>query len=165
MPTPISHAAVGYAIGAWAPHDVPPSVRRVCLAAAACAALPDIDVLGFAPHRGITHSFLFAALAAIAAAFVLFPQTRTARTRFQLVLILGIALLSHSLLDGFSSYSRGIAYLAPFSQVRFRFVWTPLGYPSGDLGRQLLQEALVVFFPAVVLSWLGLKRRRRAAPA
>lgn len=165
VPTPISHAAVGYAIGAWAPHDVPPSTRRLCLAAAACAALPDIDVLGFAPHRGITHSLVFAVLVAVVAAFALFRQIKSSRTRAQLVLILGVALLSHSFLDALSTYSYGIAFLAPFSQARFRFLWTPLGNPRGDLASQLLQEALVVFFPAVVLAWLGLKRRRRAAPA
>lgn len=160
MPTPISHAAVGFAIGAWGPHDVPPSAGRVCLAAAACAALPDIDWIGLAPHRGITHSLLFAVLGAAVAAFALFPHVDSLRTRSRLLLILGVALLSHGFLDALSSYSYGIAFLAPFSQQRFRFLWTPLGTPTGDLASQLRQEVLIVFLPAVVLAWAGLKFRR-----
>ena len=159
MPTPISHAAVGYAIGAWAPHAVPPSARRVCLIAAACAALPDIDVLGFAPHRGITHSLAFALVAAVVAASALFPRVHPPGTRARIAVILGVALLSHSCLDALSTYSSGIAFLAPFSTQRFRFLWTPLGSASGLAG-QLIQEALVLFLPAVILAWLGLKVRR-----
>jgi len=163
MPTPLSHAAVGYAIGAWSAHDVPPSTQRVCLAAAACAALPDIDVIGFTAHRGITHSLTFAVVAAAAAAFLLFPQSLARRTRIQIALTLLVALLSHSCLDALSQYSWGVEFLAPFSQQRFRFVWTPLGRPNGQLVGQFVQEGLVVFLPAVVLAWLGL--RRRGAPA
>jgi len=165
VPTPLSHAAVGYAIGAWSPPDVPPSTQRVCLAAAACAALPDIDVIGFTAHRGITHSLTFALVVAMLATFLLFPQAQTRRTRVQIALTLLVALLSHSCLDALSQYSWGIEFFAPFSQQRFRFVWTPLGRPNGELASQLVQEALVVFLPAVVLAWLGLRRRRRVAPA
>jgi len=164
MPTPISHAAVGYALGAWLPHETPPSATRVCIAAAACAALPDIDVLGFAPHRSITHSLAFAVVAGVLAAFLLFPRAG-ARTRRQLAVTLVLALLSHSLLDGLTTYSMGIEYFAPFSQVRYRFLWTPLGRPKGQLLNELVLEALVVFLPAVLLAWWGVRRRRRAAPA
>ena len=164
MPTPISHAAVGYAIGAWAPHDVPPSARRVCLVAAACAALPDIDVLGFAAHRGITHSIAFAVVAAAVATFALFPGTE-ARARRQVALVLLLAALSHSCLDALSRYSLGIEFFAPFSHQRFRFGWTPLGRPNGHLIGQFVQEGLVVLLPALVLAWLGLRVRHRVEPA
>lgn len=165
MPTPISHAAVGYAIGAWSPHEIPPSTHRVCLVAAACAALPDIDVIGFAPHRGITHSLSFAALAALIATLLIFPRGPARGTRLRIALILFVALLSHSCLDALSRYSLGIEFFAPFSEQRFRFVWTPLGRPGGHLVGQFVQEALVVFLPAVALAWLGLRVRRRATPA
>jgi membrane-bound metal-dependent hydrolase YbcI (DUF457 family) len=165
VPTPISHAAVGFAIGAWSPHEVPPSTRKLCIVAAACAALPDIDVIGFTAHRGITHSIAFAIVAAVLVSLAVFPETGTPRARVRLALILGIALLSHSMLDGLTTYSLGIEFLAPFSQQRYRFFWTPLGRPDGQLLNELLLEALVVFLPAVLLGWLGLRRRRRAAPA
>ena len=164
MPTPISHAAVGYAIGAWSRHGAPPSARRVCLVAAACAALPDIDVLGFAPHRGITHSIAFAVVAAVVATFALFPRI-DARAWRQIALVFLVAALSHSCLDALSGYSLGIEFFAPFSEQRYRFVWTPLGRPDDQLIGQFVEEGLVVFLPAVLLAWIGLRVRRRVEPA
>ena len=159
VPTPLSHAAVGYALGVWAPRGLP--VRREWLAAAACAALPDIDVLGapLVAHRGITHSLLFALVAAVVVAIVFFPRNGSL-SRSSVMIVLGLALLSHSCLDALSSYSFGVEFFAPFSDQRYRFLWTPLGDPGGRLSRQLLQEALVVLLPAVLLGWLGLKRHR-----
>jgi inner membrane protein len=146
---------VGYALGVWSQRGIP--VRRVCVAAAACAALPDIDILAspLIAHRGITHSLLFA-LTAAALATVLFFR---ARGRWIFV-VLSVALLSHSILDAFSSYSVGLAFFAPFSDQRYRFLWTPLGDPAGRLSHQLLQEGLVVLLPALVAIWLGLRIRR-----
>jgi len=160
--TPISHAVVGFAIGAWAQRA--PPTTRVCVAAAACAALPDIDVLwsplqlpdtsAFA-HRAITHSLVFALVAAVVVTAVLFRRER--RTFFVLLL----ALLSHSCLDALSNYSLGIAFFEPFSAQRFRFPWTPLGRPDDEVARQLILESLVVLAPAVLLGWLGLRARNR----
>ena len=161
MPTPISHATVGFAIGAWtAPR---PPATRVCLATAALAALPDVDVLWWSPdrpetsllaHRAITHSIVFA-LAAALVMTLLFHHGR-------LIVPFALAALSHSCLDAFSRYSLGIQFLAPFSTQRFRFPWTPLGDPTGSLARQLMQEALVVFLPALVIAVAGLRVRRRS---
>ena len=132
--------------------------------AAACAALPDIDALGWplhlAPaslfaHRGITHSICFALIAAPFAAAACFRGAEWLGRRVRIAGILAVALLSHAFLDGFTSYSSSIAYLAPFSPQRFRFAWTPLGSPGGGLGGQLLQEAMVVFLPALLATWLA----------
>ena len=160
MPTPISHAAVGYAIGAWSPHDAPSLTQRVCLVAAACAALPDIDVIGFAPHRGITHSIIFAVFSAAVATLVFFPKAEP-RTRRLIAVTLLVAALSHPCLDALSQYSLGIEFFAPFSDKRYRFPWTPLGRPDDELLGQFVLEALVVFLPAVLVAWLGLRFRRR----
>jgi membrane-bound metal-dependent hydrolase YbcI (DUF457 family) len=167
MPTPISHFAVGYALGTWAQDAVP--ARRVCLVAAVCAALPDIDVLGSAfpaahaslfVHRAITHSVGFAIVASLIATALFFRGNQWAAQRLRIGLILWLALLSHICLDGLSTYSTGVEFLAPFSQHRFRFPWTPLGNPSWSLGAQLSQEAVVVFLPAVFFAWLKLQLRR-----
>lgn len=83
------------------------------------------------------------------------PPTRRA-------LVLGLALLSHACLDALSTYSFGVEFFAPFSEQRFRFAWTPLGDPNGTLAGQLLQEAIVVFLPAVLLAWLAFRVRGRA---
>lgn len=169
MPTPITHFAVGFAVAAWAQEGVP--TRRVCLAAAVCAALPDIDVLAsalhptnasFLSHRAITHSLVFALVAAVIATSAAFRAGEWAGKRLRIGLVLALALLSHSCLDALSTYSAGVEFLAPFSQQRFRFAWTPLGNPAWSIGGQLLQDAVVVLLPAVLLGWLGLKIRGRA---
>jgi membrane-bound metal-dependent hydrolase YbcI (DUF457 family) len=102
---------------------------------------------------------VFAVGGAVLATALLF---RARENRLRVALVLGLAFLSHSLLDGLSSYSSGIAYFAPFSSQRFRFGWTPLGDPEGQLARQLIQEAFVVFLPAFLLGWLAFRVRRRA---
>ena len=167
MPTPLSHAAVGFAIGAWTQRGVPS--RRVCIVAAACAALPDIDVLGWLlhipgastfGHRAITHSLAFAVVSAVVATIVCFRGQQWTNGRIRIALILGLALLSHACLDALSTYSAGVEFFAPFSQQRFRFPWTPLGDPTGGLVGQLVQDAVVVLLPAVLIGWLGIKVRR-----
>ena len=170
MPTPISHFAVGFAVAAWTQQDAP--TRRVCVAAAVCGALPDIDVLGSAlhvaqtslfSHRALTHSLTFALMAAVAVTRVFFrgDEWGGAQGRTRIGFILALALLSHACLDALSTYSSGVEFLAPFSQERFRFAWTPLGDPHWGIGAQLAQEAALVLLPAVLVAWLGLKIRGR----
>jgi len=118
---------------------------RVCLVAAACAALPDIDYLGWpVAHRSITHSIAFALAGALVATAMFFRSAEWREHRARVAVILGLAFLSHGLLDGLSTYSYGVEYFAPFSPHRFRLWWTPLGDPEGRLTKQFIQEALVV---------------------
>ena len=163
MPTPISHAVVGFAVAAWTQR--PPPTHRVCRVAAACAALPDIDYVGWPfPHRSITHSIVFAVGVAVVAAFVFFRRPEWKQDRARIAVALGLAALSHGVLDGLSSYSFGIEYFAPFSSQRYRLAWTPLGNAQGHLASQLLQELIVVLLPAVVLGWLAFRLRGRQRP-
>lgn len=147
---------MGCALGIWTQRGVP--VRRVWIAAAACAALPDIDLLfsPFVEHRALTHSLTFALVIALLAAVMLFPGMKWREGRWRIALVLGSAILSHGVLDALSHYSDGIEFFAPFYTQRYRFFWTPLGDPEGRLSRQLLQESLVVFLPALLAVWLGL---------
>jgi inner membrane protein len=171
MPTPISHAAVGFAIAAWT-QPAPPTTR-VCVAGAACAALPDIDLLGWPlhlsdaspfAHRAITHSLAFALIGALVMTAVFF-RSEQLRRRARVAVVLGLAFLSHSCLDALSTYSLGIGFFVPFSPQRYRFPWTPLGDPAGTLAGQLTQEALVLLLPAVLLAWLAFRlRSRRLVP-
>ena len=150
---------MGYALGIWTQRGVP--MRRVCLAAAACAALPDIDLLffPFIEHRAITHSLMMVFVVAVLAPAIVLPDVKWRDGRWRIAAVLGIAILSHSSLDALSHYSEGIEFLAPFSEQRYRFFWTPLGDPADRLSRQLLQETLVVFIPALLLVWLGLRTK------
>lgn len=172
MPTPISHAAVGLALAAWLQRGAP--ARRVCIVAAACAATPDIDAIGWPlqvandslfAHRALTHSLAFAAAGVVVATAVFFHGPAWRRARARIAGILAVAFLSHLCLDGLSSYSLGLEFLAPFSRQRYRFRWTPLGSLHGGLAGQLVQEAVIVLLPALVIAWLGLKARRGRRPA
>lgn len=168
MPTPLSHAAVGYALGVWIQPGRPSA--RVCIAAAVCAALPDIDAIGWAlhisdtstlAHRAITHSLTFALAGALLTTALLFRGSLWAESRTRIGLTLAVASLSHSCLDALSTYSSGVEFFAPFSHHRFRFPWTPLGGLHASLGAQLVQETAVVLLPALLAAWLGFKIRRR----
>jgi len=171
VPTPVSHAAVGFAVAAWAPGA---PTRRLCLVAAACAALPDIDAIGWPlhvadtslfAHRAITHSVSFALVAAVAATTACFRGPQWERARPRIAFVLGLAHVTHACLDALSTYSLGVEFFAPFSQERFRFLWTPLGDPRTGVRGQLIQEGIVVLLPAILLGWLGIKiRRRRGGP-
>jgi inner membrane protein len=132
--------------------------------AAACAALPDIDALGWPlhissaslfAHRAITHSLAFALTATLLATAIFFRGAQWTPSRARVAVVLGLALLSHGCLDALSSYSLGVEFFAPFSQERFRFLWTPLGVASGSLVGQLVQEAMVILLPALLLVWFG----------
>lgn len=168
MPTPLTHAAVGYALGAWIQPGRPSS--RVCIAAAACASLPDIDAIGWAlhlsdtstfAHRAITHSLTFALAGALLTTVALFRGGLWAQYRTRIGITLAVASISHSCLDALSTYSLGVEFFAPFSHHRFRFPWTPLGGLHASLGAQLAQEAAVLLLPALLAAWLAFKVRRR----
>ena len=138
------------------------------MVAAACAALPDIDALGWPlhisstslfAHRAITHSIAFALAATLVATAVCFRGNQWTLSRARIAVILGLALLSHACLDALSTYSLGVEFFAPFSQQRFRFLWTPLGVASGSLVGQLVQEAIVVLLPALALGRMAVPRQ------
>src|SRR6267142_380151 len=128
--------------------------------------MPHIDYFGWpVAHRAITHSVTFALVSAVVATLLFFRGPPWTEQRGRIAATLGLALLSHSCLDALSTYSYGLEFLAPFSEQRYRFAWTPLGNPSGSLTAQLVQEMFIVLLPAVLLGWLGFKIRSRALPA
>lgn len=170
MPTVFTHAVVGASISALGrPADV-----RLGLAAAACAAAPDLDVLPIwfgAPwghvlgHRGITHSLAFAAVLAVMIAATAF------RGRGGLGVWLGLfaATASHGLLDAMTDGGIGIAFFAPFDDGRYFLPWRPIPVSPISLGRffsargatVLRAEVLGIWVPAVLLALAVVWRRRR----
>ena len=166
MPSIFAHAVAGAAVGSA---FVPPYVaRRVWIAAAVCAALPDIDALGrpfgnlryeavFGGHRGFTHSVAFAALLAVFITLGFFRQPRWNRIRPRVCATFFIATVSHGVLDALSTIGNGVAFWAPFSWTHYEFVSQPLGEigpgPRGPervlaiVGNELLWVAL----PALIV--------------
>ncbi|OAI46244.1 hypothetical protein AYO44_11745 [Planctomycetaceae bacterium SCGC AG-212-F19] len=137
MPTIVTHAVVGLALGRLF------TVRKMPRLAfwgmlAGLAMLPDIDVLGHRlgipygdvlGHRGLTHSLPFAlVLSALAAA----ACYRACQVRFwDLWGLFFVATASHGILDACTHAGpytgiQGIAFFAPFDAERYWLPWRPM---------------------------------------
>jgi inner membrane protein len=177
MPSIFAHAVAGAALGsAFAPAR---ATRRVWIAAALCAALPDIDALGrpfgnlryeavFGGHRGLTHSVAFAAFLAVLITWGFFRQSQWNRVRPRLWATFFIATVSHGVLDGLSIIGNGVAFWAPFSWTHYEFIWQPLGeIGPGPRGPERVlaivgNELLWVGLPALIV--LAIARLMRRSP-
>src|SRR4030095_10686727 len=106
MPTIVSHSIAALAVGkAVAPPGMP---VKFWVASAVCAALPDIDVVGFAfgvrydemlGHRGITHSFSFALVLGFLVVLVFFRDVPMFSSQWILLAIyFFVVTSSHALL-------------------------------------------------------------------
>jgi inner membrane protein len=146
----------------------------VLILSAACAAAPDLDLVGWAlripnesvfGHRSITHSLAAAMLLGVIATWLaLHGDTGADRSRgrrARLFAMFAGASASHGVFDAMTTYSLGVAFLAPFSLHRFRFDWQPLTDPfrDGRLSRGIGDELLWVLLPATVAAFAGLRLR------
>lgn len=170
MASPWAHALAGAAVGALYQG---PERRRVMTLAAICAVAPDLDLIGWplgvpfeAPlgHRGLTHSIPFAMLIGVAAAGA-FLRMLPSRDRVIAGVALILATATHGVLDALTTYSpTGPAFWAPFSNARYRFLWTPLT-GGGGARTSFGLEALYVCLPAlaviVAVEWWRRARSRR----
>lgn len=182
MSSPLAHAAVAGALGRLAA----PARRadaRFWAAAIFCVLVPDVDhsfyrsgpdfkawaMFGTMPqpllfHRGLMHSFFFAALLGLACAALLRPDWK--REGWKLALLLAAITASHGLLDALTNGDLGIAFLAPFSRKRFLAPWRPLPLvePWDCLSRRglrgLLAELVLVCLPC----WAAIRVFGRTAP-
>jgi inner membrane protein len=171
MPTVFTHAVVGVAISTLGR----PASARLGLAAAACAAAPDLDVIPIwlgvpwghvLGHRGITHSLAFAAALAGVVAVVAF---RAPGRRLGAWLVLFAATASHGVLDAMTDGGIGIAFFAPFDDGRYFLPWRPIPVSPIGVGRffsargaaVLRAEVLLVWLPAFLVALIAVWRRRR----
>jgi len=172
VPTVLTHAVSGIALGG----TFRGSASRVWFAGALCAALPDVDVIGFRfgiqygdllGHRGLTHSLAFAAvLAALVAA--VFPDGGPGWSRRALWLYLFVASASHGCLDALTDGGLGVAFFSPFSNARYFFPVRPIrvspiglrAFVSGDGLAVLASEVRWVWVPSAVLMAIAFARHR-----
>ena len=166
----IAHGLTGVIAKQCFKTQLPPLKERLLLFLMVCLALlPDLDVIifmvfqpaGMVPHRGFSHSILFAAVAAalvLAATRKVFPISRT-----RLFLIYFSSLLSHLALDylmgagppvPFFAPVSGRGFLSPVKLVPCAFYSTTFGGLLGLLshGPSLLGVVLelFIFIPAAV---------------
>jgi len=176
MPTIITHAAVPLLFGtALGKRTIPP---RLLAAGAIAAMLPDADVLAFKfgvayadtfGHRGATHSIGMALALGTVAALLHRPLRTTAWRAF---LFVGLAALSHPLLDALTDGGLGVALAWPFSSERVFFPWRPIAV--SPIGARffsargldvLLSELSWVWLPCALAAFAVWLARRRAGTA
>ena len=163
MPTILTHAALPL-IAAWSlgPDRVP---RRLALAGAIIAVVPDLDVAGRAfgissesllGHRGVSHS---AAVAAVLA--VVFAATMNLSWQKSLPFLF-LSALSHGLTDMLTDGGKGIALLWPLDGSRMFAPFRPIevspillrGFENGKLPLVLASELIWLIGPAILLALL-----------
>ena len=163
MPTILSHAALPL-IAAWAvgPERIP---RKLAVAGAILAVIPDLDVAGRAfgvsaetllGHRGISHSIGFATLLTMLTALaVKAPWQRSLPFLF-------LCAVSHGLTDMLTDGGKGIALFWPLDDERMFAPFRPIevspillrGFENGKLPLVLLSELIWLIGPAILLALL-----------
>ncbi len=169
MPSPVGHILAGLAIGSFTSRDRSWSLPVAC---AAAAVLPDIDFLLPVAHRGPTHS-IAAALAAAAVTFLLVSFQGKDFSRFRVATAIGLAVLSHVLLDWLgqdSSSPRGLMAFWPLTSTYFvsdlnifnavdRRYWLPGFWRRNTIA--VLRE-IAILLP---IAWLSMSRSRGRSSA
>lgn len=123
MPFPIAHGLIGASIvAACQPKQLWGQKWAAILSGAILGVLPDFDYLliwifglGESWHRGFSHSISFGA------ALGILSYASVSRPQFKKAIILGVAAISHGLLDALVSIEGGVELLWPFSSYRFAF--------------------------------------------
>lgn len=173
MPSPLAHFVAGASL--WPVFGPGNGPRRTWIWGGGLAMLPDIDFTGLllgvpyeSPfgHRGITHSFLFAGVAAVLLWRVLSVRSAS-RPGASLLPFLVLAAVSHMLLDAMTNGGLGVAFLAPFDVTRYFLPFRPILVSPLRLDRFLSpiglavmrNELLWVGLPAAAIAGIGWVRR------
>jgi len=172
-----SHAIAAAAIGsAFYRRGLP---ARFWVLGAACAIVPDADVIGVAlgvpfrslfGHRGLSHSLVFAAVLAAVVVPVFFARMGTEASPARLWLYFFLATASHGVLDALTNGGPGIAFFAPFDNARYFLPWRPVVVsPIGirpffsEWGLRVIESELRwVWLPSLVFASLAVTVRRHA---
>jgi inner membrane protein len=158
MASVFTHAFFAAAMGGVYAREPVPARFRVL--SAACAVLPDADVLAFGfgvpygsmfGHRGFTHSLAFAALLGVVVVAVFF---RDSPRKVSLALFFALATASHAALDALTNGGLGVALFAPFSAARYFFPFRPLQVSPIGVGAFFSEWGLAVILSELLWVWL-----------
>lgn len=105
------------------------------LLGAFCTVIPDADIIMFRfgvpyehmlGHRGFSHSMVFALLLALLVAFTFFREFSTVSEKLKLIFFFFLCTVSHAVLDAMTTGGLGVAFFAPFNNIRYFFPWRPI---------------------------------------
>lgn len=158
MPSSIAHASVAVLLRPVFGDRV--ATDRILATAGIVAALIDVDAIGrpfhlgdiawLGGHRAVTHS-VFLAIAFGVVAVLWRARHDSRKIAVATGVYFGPVLLSHGVLDAFTTYGEGVAFFAPLSMTRWKSSWQPF---SG-----ILPEMLLLWMPAYVVHRFHRKRR------
>jgi inner membrane protein len=174
MPSALSHAIAAVALGrAYTPRPLP---IRFWVLSAACAVAPDFDVMGrrlgieytdMLGHRGLTHSFLFAIILSSLIVLLAFRQPIVGVSKRKLFVLFFLATASHGILDAMVEGTLGVAFLAPFSPMRYFLPWRPIvsspvgwSFLSAAGAATLMNEFVWLWLPSLMVIFAPWLRRR-----
>jgi inner membrane protein len=163
MPTALTHALAGWAVGeVLAPQPMPVSYH---LLTATLGVLPDIDAVGFwfgvsygsrFGHRGLSHSLLCAAGVGLVTALALTSWLDV--SWWLLWAIFSVIVALHGVLDAMTDGGMGIAFFAPWDNRRYFLWWRPVRVSPIGMAvfsrwglRALLSEVGWVWVPLTIL--------------
>ena len=175
MPSVFSHAIAAVAIGGAA---VAGSSRLAIWGLGAlCSVVPDLDVVSLffglpyghvLGHRGLSHSLFFAAVLAWVVTAIVRRKLPASPSAMRLWVFFFLATASHGFLDSMTNGGLGVAFFAPFSNIRYFLRWRPIVVSPisvyGFVGRRGLivmwSELGWVWLPAALIFLAGLALRR-----
>jgi inner membrane protein len=162
MATIFSHSIFALAVG-----RVLPLKRKTVLfwsLTAICAALPDIDAIGFSfgihygdllGHRGLTHSLTFALLLGCLVGLIVTRDDEDFPTgSWKFVLYFFLITASHGALDATTNGGVGVAFFSPFSNHRYFFPWRPIEVSPIGLEPFLSRRGLQVIGSEIKWIWI-----------
>jgi inner membrane protein len=158
MPSAFSHAVAALSLGTAFFGSKAPA--RVWAIGAVCAALPDVDVIGFRfgvhygdllGHRGLTHSLVFAAL--LSAVVLPLVRSRDGPAAGRLWAFLFLATASHGFLDAFTNGGLGVAFFSPFDLTRYFFPFRPIMVAPISVARFFTGRGLEVLRSELIWVW------------
>jgi inner membrane protein len=133
MPSAFTHAISAIAFGNF--FEKKSEKVKLIIIGAICSILPDADVLAFRfgipyeslwGHRGITHSFFFAAILSVFVILIFYRQISENKTLLKLFFYFFLATAFHPILDAFTNGGLGVAFFAPFENERYFFPFRPI---------------------------------------
>lgn len=158
MPTILTHAVVPLALGMGLGAGT--ISRRLLIAGAAAAIMPDLDVVAFKlgiayadafGHRGASHSLAFALLLGLLA----LACARGLRSmRLAAFAFVTLSTLSHAVLDMFTNGGLGVAMWWPLSTGRLFAPWRVIEVSPIGISRFLTERGLAVLQSEFVWVWL-----------
>lgn len=161
MASAFTHALVGGLLGATAPESLPK--KRMILVGATLAALPDLDVIAFrfgipyeSPwgHRGFTHSIAFSVLLGILTPLAVSGLRPGRRSALIAMGLLGLATLSHALLDMLTDMGLGVGLFIPLDDTRYFWPMRPLETSPVSARRFFTARGLTILANEFLWVWV-----------